>query len=71
MSGTARSTHHLSLDLARAHDVITRLTRELAEERALTGRLRAVIALADLASPAIKRYMPRPRRTRRDDRTHA
>jgi hypothetical protein len=49
-------------ELSRAHARIAALTRELAVERDLTRRLRTVLALADLASPAIKRYLRPPRR---------
>ena len=69
MSGTARPPAHgnanLHAELSRAHARIAALTRELADEQALTRRLRAVIALGDLASPAIKRYMRPPRRRAR------
>ena len=59
----ARSPAQLHHELSRCHARIAALTRELADEQALTRRLRTVLALADLASPAIKRYM-RPSRRR-------
>jgi len=60
MSGTHPAQLHS--ELSRCHGRIAALTRELADERALTRQLRTVLALADLASPAIKRYMRPPRR---------
>lgn len=72
MPGTARhpaqGTVNLHAELSRAHARIAALTRELGAERELTRRLRTALALADLASPAIKRYM-RPPRRRRDSST--
>ena len=69
MTGTAchpaQTSANLHAELSRAHARIAALTRALDEEQALTRRLRAVIALSDLASPAIKRYMRPPRRRAR------
>lgn len=56
-----RTTRQLYVELAGAHAHIAELMRELSAERELVQRLRTVLALADLASPAIKRYMPRRR----------
>jgi DNA-binding transcriptional LysR family regulator len=53
---------NLHAELSRAYARIAALTRQLDDEQALTRRLRVVIALGDLASPAIKRYMRPPRR---------
>ncbi len=65
MSTTARHPAQLHAEISRCHARIAALTRALDDEQALTRRLRAVIALGDLASPAIKRYMRPPRRRAR------
>lgn len=57
-----RSPAQLHAELAHAHARIAALTRELDVERDMVNRLRTVLALADLASPAIKRYLRPPRR---------
>lgn len=58
MTAQAGDPERLNADLARAYQRLADLSRELADEQALTRRLRAVIAL--LPYNAVRRVRPRP-----------